>query len=122
MTQEPALSHAGNIIIENLGIDKNIEKNTAKIISLDKSIIKPLIRKKASHKGNFGKLLIIAGSRQYPGAAILTCESALIAGAGLIKLFSTKFVQQTTVIKLPEITLSHTQNGEYLQVLATFFL
>ena len=61
-------------------------------------------------------LLIIAGPRQYPGAAILTCESALIAGAGLIKLFSTKFVQQTTVIKLPEITLSHTQNGEYLNV------
>tara|TARA_B100001029_G_scaffold176403_1_gene179283 strand:- start:679 stop:2253 length:1575 start_codon:yes stop_codon:yes gene_type:complete len=116
MTQEPALSHAGNIIVENLGIDKNIEKNTAKIISLDKSIIKPLIRKKASHKGNFGKLLIIAGSRQYPGAAILTCESALIAGTGLIKLFSTKFVQQTTVIKLPEITHSHTQNGEYLNM------
>ena len=26
MTQEPALSHAGNIIVENLGIDKNIKK------------------------------------------------------------------------------------------------
>ena len=116
MTQEPAQSHIGNLIIETLGIDKNIDNNTAKIITLDKSSLKLMKRKNNSHKGNFGKLLVIAGSRKYPGAAILTCESALIAGAGLINLFSTKYVQQSTVMRLPEITQSHIQDGEYLNM------
>lgn len=116
MTQQPAQSHIGNLIIETLGIDKNIDNNTAKIITLDRSSLKLITRKNNSHKGNFGKLLVVAGSRKYPGAAILTCESALIAGAGLINLFSTKYVQQSTVMRLPEITQSHIQDGEYLNI------
>jgi len=116
MTQEPAQSHIGNLIIETLGIDKNIDNDTAKIITLEQSSLKLITRKNSSHKGDFGKLLVIAGSRKYPGAAILTCESALIAGAGLINIFSTKYVQQSTVMRLPEITQSHIQDGEYLNI------
>ena len=39
-----------------------------------------------SHKGNFGHLLILAGSEGKTGAAALTCEAALRAGAGLVTL------------------------------------
>ena len=46
----------------------------------------PLIRKADSHKGNFGHVLIVAGSRGKTGAAILAGRAALRAGAGLVTI------------------------------------
>ncbi len=62
------------------------------------------------HKGTFGKLLVIAGSLDYAGAALLVCRSAGRAGAGLVTLavpeslqplFAAKVVEATTMA-LPE--------------------
>jgi NAD(P)H-hydrate epimerase len=38
------------------------------------------------HKGTFGKLLVVAGSLDYAGAALLVCRGAGRAGAGLVTL------------------------------------
>jgi hydroxyethylthiazole kinase-like uncharacterized protein yjeF len=43
-------------------------------------------RPPGSHKGNFGHLLVLAGSAGKTGAAALACEAALRAGAGLVTL------------------------------------
>lgn len=62
------------------------------------------------HKGTFGKVLVIAGSLDYAGAALLVCRSAGRAGAGLVTLavpeslqplFAAKVVEATTMA-LPE--------------------
>ena len=45
-------------------------------------------RKPDSHKGTYGHLLVLAGSRGKTGAAILTCQGALRGGAGLVTLVS----------------------------------
>lgn len=45
-----------------------------------------LIRPPESHKGNFGHVLVIAGSLGKTGAAVMTAKSALLAGAGLATL------------------------------------
>src|SRR5262249_53885324 len=39
-----------------------------------------------SNKGNFGRVLVIAGSRGMSGAAVLCASAALRGGAGLVKL------------------------------------
>jgi NAD(P)H-hydrate epimerase len=39
-----------------------------------------------SHKGSFGRILILAGSRGMSGAAILCASAALRGGAGLVRL------------------------------------
>ncbi len=44
------------------------------------------VRPKDSHKGTFGYLLAVAGSAGLTGAACLTCEAALRAGAGMVTL------------------------------------
>jgi hydroxyethylthiazole kinase-like uncharacterized protein yjeF len=62
------------------------------------------------HKGTFGKLLVLAGSLDYAGAALLVCRAAGRAGAGLVTLavpeslqplFAAKVVEATTMA-LPE--------------------
>ena len=45
-----------------------------------------LRRKTNSHKGNFGHVFVLAGSRGFCGAAILTVSAALRSGAGLVTL------------------------------------
>jgi hydroxyethylthiazole kinase-like uncharacterized protein yjeF len=67
-------------------------------------------RAKRGHKGTFGKLLVIAGSLDYAGAALLVCRASGRAGAGLVTLavpeslqplFASKVVEATTMA-LPE--------------------
>lgn len=62
------------------------------------------------HKGSFGKLLVIAGSLDYAGAALLVARAAGRTGAGLVTLavpeslqpmFAAKVVEATTMA-LPE--------------------
>ena len=43
-------------------------------------------RKRATHKGDYGKLLIVTGSPGMTGAGCLAAEAALTAGAGLVYL------------------------------------
>lgn len=57
-------------------------------VYIDKGYVKQLIgtREKDSHKGNYGRILIIAGSYGMAGAAALCAKGALRSGAGLVKL------------------------------------
>ncbi len=47
-----------------------------------KTLLKP--RSKTSHKGDFGKIFILAGSKGLSGACVLTSTAALRSGAGLV--------------------------------------
>lgn len=52
-------------------------------------------RKPDSHKGNFGSVLILAGSRGMAGAAALSGMAALRSGAGLVTVATPASVQAT---------------------------
>jgi hydroxyethylthiazole kinase-like uncharacterized protein yjeF len=83
----------------------------AAIVLDDKSVAMLLPERPArGHKGTFGKVLVIAGSLDYAGAALLVCRAAGRAGAGLVTLavpeslqplFAAKVVEATTMA-LPE--------------------
>ncbi len=81
-------------------------------IKLDDDIAAGLIPERSArgHKGSFGKLLVIAGSLDYAGAALLVCRAAGRSGVGLVTLavpeslqplFAAKVVEATTMA-LPE--------------------
>ena len=57
-----------------------------------------------AHKGTFGRLLVVAGSINYLGAAFLACEAAARAGAGLVTLAVPKSLQPILAAKLTEVT------------------
>ncbi|MCD2138610.1 NAD(P)H-hydrate dehydratase [Salinicoccus halitifaciens] len=63
------------------------------------------VREDASHKGSHGKVGIIAGSANMPGAAVLTTAAAVRSGAGLTQLNTHKDIFGTLVNHIPEATL-----------------
>jgi NAD(P)H-hydrate epimerase len=61
-------------------------------------------RSPRSHKGTFGRLLVVAGSLEYAGAAVLTGMGAARAGAGLVCLATPESVGMHLLGATPELT------------------
>lgn len=56
-----------------------------------------------AHKGTFGRVVVAAGSRRYPGAARLAAEAAARSGAGLTVLAAPESIQPLLVSGLPDV-------------------
>jgi ADP-dependent NAD(P)H-hydrate dehydratase / NAD(P)H-hydrate epimerase len=61
-------------------------------------------RPERAHKGTFGRVLVVAGSLEYPGAALLTGLGAARAGAGLVCLATAETVAARLAGAVPELT------------------
>lgn len=59
-------------------------------------------RHTCAHKGNFGKILLLCGSRGYTGAAALAAMGALRSGAGLVYLAVPESIYDIAATKLTE--------------------
>ena len=97
--------YLGNIIIEEIGIPKevlNLFSNDYYII--DKYMFKNNFkeRNKYGHKGDFGKVLVIAGSTGFSGAAYLCTQAAVKSGTGLVTLATSTDIQNILSCKLAE--------------------
>ena len=57
-----------------------------------------------AHKGDFGRLLVVAGSTEYPGAAMLTGLGAMRAGAGVVRVAVAETVAARLAGAVPELT------------------
>ena len=71
-------------------------------------------RPRDCNKGDFGKILIVAGSRGMSGAAVLSGRAALKIGAGLVTIATPKSAQPVVAACLPEaitLPLEETKNG-----------
>lgn len=61
-------------------------------------------RGELAHKGDFGRLLVVAGSIDYPGAALLTALGAMRAGAGVVRVAAADSVVARVAGSVPEAT------------------
>lgn len=59
-------------------------------------------RKADTHKGNYGKILLLCGSKGYTGAAALAAMGALRSGAGLVYLAVPESIYAIEAAKLTE--------------------
>lgn len=75
-----------------------------KVINSQLIKIKLSARPVDANKGTFGKALIIGGSKNYPGAAILSVLACARSGAGLVTLATTPEVYKVAVPKIPFAT------------------
>lgn len=94
MTIPPARELCGEIIVSPIGIDEECLQMAGAAVRINDEIAFKEIkeRNELSHKGDFGRLLIIAGSEGMSGAAALNVSGALRCGAGIVRLASTKSV------------------------------
>ena len=67
---------------------------------LARLVIEP--RPRVSHKGNFGKVLLIGGSYPYNGAIILSALASVHSGAGLVTVATEKDNIYALHSQLPE--------------------
>lgn len=72
--------------------------------TVTQAFIRPLLpaRRKKSHKGDYGSVLVAAGSRGMTGAAVLAARAALKAGAGLVTVACPESERKTIACALPE--------------------
>lgn len=76
------------------------------------------VRPKISNKGTFGKVLNIAGSRNYSGAAFLSSVSALKIGAGLVTLATEECVIDSVSAQSPDVV--YVNRNEVLELLDNY--
>lgn len=83
----PGAGHRGALDVIDIGIPRRLvaEHDVRGRLLVPEDLPRMLPSRRAdAHKGDFGHVLVMAGSPAKPGAAVLTLEGALRAGAGLV--------------------------------------
>jgi NAD(P)H-hydrate epimerase len=84
----PADSHAGDLVIADIGIPypvfEELEGDHLELLTREQMREIVPARASDSHKGDFGRVLVVAGSIGRTGAAHLAAMGALRSGAGLV--------------------------------------
>jgi hydroxyethylthiazole kinase-like uncharacterized protein yjeF len=95
----------GEITVADIGIPSTlIEPLPTELFTAEwVKMVLPL-RPPGAHKGSFGRVLVAAGSINYPGAAYLACSGAVRTGAGLVTLATAKGIQPALAARLTEVT------------------
>lgn len=108
----PGCSYCGETILRQIGIhDRSFSCPGAQVPEMvlferedaGKILIK---RDPGGNKGTFGKILLIAGSYAMCGAAIMSAEACMRAGAGMVKIFTREENRVIIQEKLPEAMLT----------------
>jgi ADP-dependent NAD(P)H-hydrate dehydratase / NAD(P)H-hydrate epimerase len=85
----PGASFSGEVRVADIGIPPEvIEKEKIRVTMLDRGLAGGQMseRDRDAHKGDYGHLLVIAGSLGKAGAAIMAARGALRSGAGLVSV------------------------------------
>ncbi|SHM43834.1 bifunctional ADP-dependent NAD(P)H-hydrate dehydratase/NAD(P)H-hydrate epimerase [Halanaerobium congolense] len=102
----PGRDYSGEVQVIDIGIQKEaIEKYGDGLKIFNQQEAKKLIpyRKNYGHKGDFGKIAVLAGSRGMTGAPLLTTKSALKSGSGLVYLLISEEIEALTSSQLEEL-------------------
>lgn len=116
----PGHMYAGKVIPADIGIDPSVfhkeDKMAYTYTKKDAAMLIPK-RKPNSHKGTYGKALIIAGSKGMSGAAYLCAKAALRTGAGLIQIYTPESNRTILQQLLPEATMAAYESFDREEVL-----
>ena len=83
----------------------DVRQHTGPAITLDADYCRRLLPRRESdaHKNNFGRVVCLAGSLDYAGAALLTVTAAARTGAGLVVLAVPASIQAVFAGRVPEV-------------------
>jgi NAD(P)H-hydrate epimerase len=102
----PASDFAGEVVLRPIGSPPALFENPEyRLNLLDRAQVRKTLprRMRDSHKGSFGHVYVVAGSRGKSGAALMTGLAALRSGAGLVTLWLPRSLQKSVVGRFPEL-------------------
>lgn len=106
LVRYPGCDYAGKVILGDAGITRESLEDSRHFTYTREGLAKALPKRQENgNKGTFGKVLVIAGSHDMAGAALLCARGAYGVGAGMVKLVtcaSNRVIVQTS---LPEAML-----------------
>ncbi len=101
--------YSGKVIVADIGFPHQaVDFIEPRLYAYDESDVDEKIpsRRADTHKGSYGKIGVIAGSKNMAGAAIFTAESAYRMGCGLVKICTVEANREIVQTKLPEAVLT----------------
>ncbi len=106
MLMNPLEEYCGEIITAEIGFPSKATQGIELLPTLiDEKTVAELFPKRAkdSYKGDFGRVLNVAGSAGMSGAAMLSTRASIRSGAGLVTLASTETVISRIASAMPEV-------------------
>ncbi len=102
----PGLNYVGDLVVGDIGIDTRavaeVSPQTELLEQEEMGWLVPL-RHPDTHKGTYGHVLVMAGSRGKTGAAIMACRAAMRIGAGLVTLAAPRSLNNILAGALVEV-------------------
>ena len=98
---------SGQVQAVDIGVPRDLEfelldRRTGGVWAVDEAGQCLPRRPRTAHKGDFGKIFILAGSEGYTGAPVLAARAALRAGAGLVYLGVPRDIYPIVAVKCDE--------------------
>lgn len=103
----PGAGYCGHLVRGQIGIDEQSFLGSEPVWYTFQGIQKGLVPERVpdGNKGTFGKALVVAGSRQMGGAAMLAAKSTFSTGAGMVKVVTDKANRDAVLQYVPEAML-----------------
>ena len=104
----PGADYCGKVVVADIGFPQESYDRAANALEYAaKEDLKSLpYRPNYSNKGTYGKVLIIAGSKDISGAAYLCAAAAFRVGAGLVRVFTAKENREVIQRLIPEVMVN----------------
>jgi hydroxyethylthiazole kinase-like uncharacterized protein yjeF len=85
----PGAEHCGKLFVENIGFPEELLTSDAIALqTVERTVASALVPERPvySYKGDYGHVLVVAGSKGKTGAALMTARACLRAGAGMVTI------------------------------------
>lgn len=113
----PGAEYAGEVVLRDVGISERAFLGHEPVMFyLDQKASELFpVRKRNGNKGTFGKALVVAGSFQMAGAAILCARAAYGSGAGMVRTLTCSDNRTIMQESVPEALLGALENEKDLR-------
>ena len=103
----PGAGYCGRIFVEDIGFAESATQSELRRFYIEEpSQVMLPIRRADAHKGSYGKVLVIAGSKNMSGAAYFAATAAYRMGAGLVRILTAKENREILQRQIPEAILT----------------
>jgi len=113
----PGAAYAGKVTVKEIGFVRPQEPEY-RVIAYEAVTELPMIQRSPdSHKGSYGKVLVVAGFEEMSGACCMAAEAAYRCGAGMVRVFTSEDAKRALQARVPELMVSSVDSADWREKL-----